>query len=165
MLRVAKILLVMTVALWGLLGAVHNLLDWAGTIGAVGAATSMATIENGPQSWQATSNPVVIWLGALGIVLSKMAVGILGAIGAWRMWLAKSGESGQFSKSKELALIACAIAVIMLFGGFIVIAEGWFELWRSEAMRGPVLDTAFRYAGMITLIALFVGTNSDGVSR
>ncbi|MFT6056479.1 MAG: hypothetical protein ACJAS2_000754 [Pseudohongiellaceae bacterium] len=28
----------------------------------------------------------------------------------------------------------------MLFGGFIVIAEGWFELWRSEFLRGPSLD-------------------------
>ncbi|GAC21150.1 DUF2165 family protein [Paraglaciecola arctica] len=44
----------------------------------------------------------------------------------------------------------------MLFGGFIIIAESWFELWRSESMLGPVLQSAFRYGGFIGFIALFV---------
>lgn len=58
-------------------------------------------------------------------------------------------------------MTGCAIAVTMLLGGFIVIAETWFELWRSDVMRGPVLGSAFRYAGLITLIALFVATRDD----
>jgi hypothetical protein len=40
--------------------------------------------------------------------------------------------------------------ISMLFGGFIVIAESWFELWRSEAM-GAVLSAALRYGSMIAL--------------
>lgn len=51
--------------------------------------------------------------------------------------------------------------VIMLFGGFIVIAETWFELWRSEVMRDPVLGSAFRYAALMLLIALFVANKDD----
>jgi predicted small integral membrane protein len=49
----------------------------------------------------------------------------------------------------------------MLFGGFIVVAEGWFELWRSAAMRAEVLDAAFRYGGMIALIGLLVATGDE----
>ena len=49
----------------------------------------------------------------------------------------------------------------MLFTGFIVIAESWFELWRSDVMRGPVLDSAFRYGGMIALIAVFVAVKEE----
>jgi len=48
----------------------------------------------------------------------------------------------------------------MLFGGFIVIAESWFELWRSETM-GVVLSAALRYGSMIVLIAIFVATPDD----
>jgi predicted small integral membrane protein len=66
-----------------------------------------------------------------------------------------------FGAAKELALVGCAIAMLMLFVGFIVVAETWFELWRSEALRGAALETAFRYGGMITLIALFVGMRED----
>ena len=161
MLRITKTLLVVTVALWGLVGAFHNILDWSGTLGAVGAATSMATFDGGAASWQATSSPVVVWIGALFITLSKLAAGAMCAIGAMHMWRARKAGEASFSAAKRIALAGCAVAVIMLFGGFIVIAEGWFELWRSDVMRGPVLESAFRYGGMITLIALFVATRDD----
>lgn len=161
MLRTTKILLVITVALWGLIGAFQNVSEWDETVSAVGAATSMVTFEDGATSWQATSNPVVIWIGALFIVLSKLAAGVLCAIGAGTMWRARGDDASAFAASKEMALTGCAIAVIMLFGGFIVIAESWFELWRSDVMRGPVLDSAFRYSGMIALIALFVASRDE----
>lgn len=161
MLRKTKILLVATVALWGLLGAFGNLSDWGETMGAVGAVTSMASFEGGAESWKATTNPAVIWLGALFIILSKLAAGVLCSMGTWRMWQARVGDAAGFAAAKEIALAGCAVAVIMLFGGFIVIAESWFELWRSDTLGGPVLQSAFRYGGFITLIALFVGAKED----
>ncbi|MFT7286494.1 MAG: putative small integral membrane protein [Halieaceae bacterium] len=160
-LRRMKILLVLMVALWGFVGALLNVTDWGRTLGAVGAATSMATFEGGAESWQATSNTAVIWMGALFILLSKLAAGLLCTLGGLKMWRARLEKSPQFSASKELALVGCAIAVAMLFGGFIVIAESWFELWRSDLMRDPVLESAFRYAAMIALIAIFVSSPED----
>lgn len=161
MLRASKILLIVAVALWGFIGAFHNILDWAGTTGAVAAATSMATFEGGTDSWQATSNMAVVWAGALFIMLSKLTAGLLCTLGARNMWQERHNDSTSFSSAKKLALAGCGIAMLMLFGGFIVIAESWFELWRSDVMRGPVLQSAFRYGAMITLIALFVGSDRD----
>jgi predicted small integral membrane protein len=161
MIRLAKILLVITIALWGLSGAFGNLTKWSETMGAVGAVISMSTFDGGAESWRATSNPALIWLGALFIILSKLAAGIMCSIGAWRMWQARSGDASSFNAAKEIALAGCAVAVIMLFGGFIVIAENWFELWRSPAFGAAVLAAAFRYGGMITLIAIFVAIRDD----
>ncbi|HET6565666.1 MAG TPA: DUF2165 family protein [Xanthomonadales bacterium] len=161
MLRNAKIILVLVVALWGFTGAFGNLNDWAGTMGAVGAVTSMSTFDAVPASWRATSSPVIIWLGALFIMLSKFAGAVYCSIGATRMWRERAASAAQFQAAKQAALVGCAIMVIMLFGGFIVIAETWYELWRSEAMLGPVLGSAFRYAGLILLIALFVGSRDE----
>jgi len=158
MLKRAKSIMILTVALWGFLGAFHNVIDWGGTIGAIGAATSMSTVAGGTESWQATSNPLVIWIGALFIVASKLATGALCAVGAIGMWRAQESDLPAYNSAKEIALTGCAVAMIMLFGGFVVIAESWFELWRSESMLGPVLQSAFRYGGMITLIALFVAS-------
>jgi predicted small integral membrane protein len=158
MLKNAKIIMILTVALWGILGAFHNLIAWDGTLGAVNAATSMITIEGGAESWQATSNMVVVWIGALFIVLSKLTTVALCSAGAIGMWRARKSDFSAFVAAKKVALTGCAVAIIMLFGGFIVIAESWFELWRSESMLGPVLGSAFRYAGMIGMIALFVAT-------
>ena len=73
------------------------------------------------------------------------------------MWQNRS-DGAAFKQAKQLALSGCGIAIMMLFLGFVVVAESWFELWRSEVMRGPVLDSAFRYAGMIGLVALLVAT-------
>jgi predicted small integral membrane protein len=161
MLRIAKIALIFIVACWALIAAFQNIADWQGTLEAVGAATSMATFEGGAESWQATSNIAVIWLGALFILGSKIAAGGLCLLGAWRMWVFRQADETAFRAGKQLALVGCTVALVMLFGGFVVIAESWFELWRSDAMRGPVLDSAFRYAGMIALIALFVSTADD----
>ena len=161
MLRIMKIALIASVALWGFVGASGNVMDWGGTMGAVGAATSMVTFDGGAESWKATSNPAVIWAGALFIMLSKVTAGILCALGAGKMYAAREGDAPTFAKAKELALAGCAIAVFMLFAGFIVIAESWFEMWRSDVMRGPVLDSAFRYGGFIALIGLFVAAKDD----
>ena len=161
MLRSVKIALIWTVSLWGFFGALHNIIDWPGTIGAVGAVTSMSTFDGGSDSWNATSQPIILWAGALFIVLSKLAAGILCALGGFKMWQSKTQRSADFNQAKALALAGCGVAVIMLFGGFIVIAESWYELWRSDVMRGPVLETAFRYAAMIIAIAIFVATKDE----
>jgi predicted small integral membrane protein len=161
MLRTVKVFLVLTVALWALAGAFQNFANWGDTIGGVAVATSMTTFEGGAESWQATSNPIVIWVGAFFIVIAKIAAGVLCMIGAYKMWSARRGDSAAFSAAKELALVGCAIALLMLFGGFIVVAETWFEMWRSEALRSASLESAFRYGGMITMIALFVGMRDE----
>ena len=161
MVRIVKIVLIITVALWGLVGALDNILGWSQSLGAVAAVTSMATVEGGAESWQATTNPVIMWLGALFIMLSKLTTGVMCAIGAGRMWQSRGGDVADFRAAKAIALTGCGIAVIMLFGGFLVIAESWFEFWRSEGPIRMALSGAFRYAGMIALIAIFVATTDE----
>ena len=161
MVRVIKILLIVAVALWGFVGALHNIIDWSGTLGAVNAATSMSTFEGGAESWQATSRPVIVWLGALFIVCSKLTAAVLCSWGAFKMWQNRHALATDFTTAKEMALAGCGVAIFMLFTGFIVIAESWFGLWQSEVMREPVLDSAFRYAGLSALIALFVGNQES----
>ncbi len=157
MLRIMKILLILSVSTWGLVGIYGNIYDWNGTTGAVAAATSMSTFDGGADDWRATSSPALILAIALAIVFLKSASAILCLAGAWQMWAARAGDAAVFAKAKTYALAGCAVAIFMLFFGWIVIAESWFELWRSEVMREAVLDAAFRYCAMIGLIALFVG--------
>ena len=161
MLRITKILLILTVALWGALSAIHNLLAWDGTLGAVRAATSMATFDGGPENWQATSSSMLVWAGAVFIVGAKLLTCLLCLVGGVNMWQARAHSQSAFDQAKKAALTGCAVATLMLFGGFIVIAETWFELWRSDAMRGPVLGSALRYGAMITLVGIFVGQSND----
>jgi predicted small integral membrane protein len=154
----AKTVLIVIVALWAFSSALQNLIDWQGTIKGVIATTSMATIEGGETSWKATSHPIVAWTGALFILLSKILAGVLCVIGASKMWRKHNKDIDAFRSGKNIALTGCLVAIIMLFGGFIVVAEGWFELWHSDILRIPVIESAFRYGCMISLIALIVAT-------
>jgi len=156
MLRQTKIALIFAVALWGSVGALFNLLDWSGTLASVNLATSMSTLEGGQEGWQATSSMIVTWLGALFILWAKILSAAFCWFGAHRMWSARTARTEYFSVAKQPALVGCGIAVFMLFSGFIVIAESFFELWRSELLRPIALESAFRYGAMISLIAIFV---------
>ena len=156
MLRIMKIVLVLSVALWGLLGARGNIVDWKGTTGAVAAVTAMSTFAGGAHRWEATTNPVVILAGATFIVLFKVTAALLCSAGAWRMSAHRASDAETFGRAKTLALTGCVVAVFGLFGGWTVIGEGWFEFWRSDALRAAG-DGAFRYGGFIALIALMVG--------
>ncbi|WP_416877011.1 DUF2165 domain-containing protein [Litorimonas sp.] len=161
MLRIIKTLLIFSVFLWGIFGAFGNLTDWNGTIGAVEAVASMSTFEGGAESWRATTNPVLILAGALFIILSKVTAGILCLIGGGRMWSARKADAAAFNHAKTFALSGCGVAIFMLFLGFIVIGEGWFELWRSDVFRDLAGQSAFRYAGMIGIVAIFVSMADD----
>jgi predicted small integral membrane protein len=161
MLRTLKIVLVLSVAAWGLLGAFGNLTDWSGAVNAVSAVTSMATVKGGTESWQATNSQPLIFIGAAFILLLKIVCGILCLIGAKDMWRARAGTAQEFQLAKSYALSGCAVAIILLFVGWIVIAAVWFELWRSPTLGRSALDTAFRYGGFIALIALFVSARDD----
>ncbi|RED15726.1 DUF2165 family protein [Parasphingopyxis lamellibrachiae] len=161
MIRIIKILLIVSVASWALLGAVENVVDWGGTTGAVAATVSMSTFEGGAESWKATSSVAVVTTGALLILLGKLIAGLFCLAGAWRMWSARASDAVAFQNAKVLALAGCGTAVLLLFAGWIVIAETWFELWRSEMMRDLALQSAFRYGAMIGVIALIVGARDD----
>lgn len=165
MLRSIKILLIASIGVWGLIGAFSNFTDWNGTTGAVGAVTSMSAIENGADSWRATANPGVVLAGALFIVTLKIIGGLLCLAGAWRMTAARAGDAAAFERAKTLALAGCGVLIFLLFAGWIVIAETWFELWRADVWRDIALQSAFRYCGMIGVIALFVGLRDDERGR
>ena len=165
MLRMLKILLVLTVAAWALLGGFMNILHWQETTGSVTAVTTMATFEGGAESWRATANPALILLGALFITLSKLTGGLLCVFGAMKMLAAAGADAGVFAAAKKPALAGCAVIIFMLFGGFVVVAEGWFDMWRSDALRGMVIDSAFRYCAIIALIGIFVAMNEEAPVR
>lgn len=157
LLRLVKTLLIASVAAWGFVGALLNLLNWSGTTGSVYAATTMSTFEGGAASWQATANPVLILTGALFITLSKLLTGVCCSISSVQMIRTLQAEPVSFNRAKTQGLVGCAIAVLMLFFGFVVVAESFFEMWRSDLLRDASLESAFRYAGLIALIAIFVG--------
>jgi predicted small integral membrane protein len=159
MLRIIKIVLAAAVAAFGFISGIFDLINWRGTVGAVHVVTSMSSWQGGVSSWQAIDSAPLNWLGAAWIICGDVAAAALCTAGVARMWSARTSTHAEFAAAKKLALAGCGVLAIMLFCGFIVLAEAWFGLWHSEAMRGPVLDTAYRYLGSVLLIALFIASH------
>jgi predicted small integral membrane protein len=159
MLRIVKIVLAATVAAFGFICGIFDLTHWHTTVETVGVVTSMTGWSGGAASWQAVRSAPLSWFGAAWIIAGDLTAAALCAASVARMWSARNAAVTEFAAAKKLALAGCGVLAIMLFGGFNVLAETWFELYRSDAMRGPVLDTAFRYLGSILLIALFIANN------
>ena len=161
MLRIVKIMLILTVGIWSFIGAFGNLDNWHGVVASVKSTTSMSTWPGGDEDWRATNNPILIYVGAAMIPVAKLLSGILCFAGARRMWSARAASGRAFELAKTLSLAGCGIALLMLFAGWIVIADTWFQGWRSETLRNSALGTAFRYVGFVGLIALFVAIRDD----
>ena len=87
--------------------------------------------------WQA-------WLG-LGIIMAgELAAGVLGFIGAARMFVTRSGGSSEFQSAQSLAIAGCARGLFVGSGFFVVMGELYFNMCQTEFGLGSVRG-AFRY--------------------
>lgn len=161
MYRLVKVGLMATAAWWAIGSGLYNVTNWTESLTYVEAVTSMSMFEGGSDSWRATSSPIIIWAGLLFIFGGKVAAAIMCGLGTWRMWNARAADRHTFVEARQIGLSGCGIAVIMLFAGFIGIAENFFELWRSSDIGASVLGGAYRYGGVMALIGILVGATDD----
>ena len=161
MYRLVKVGLMATAAWWAIGSGLYNVTNWAESLTYIEAVTTMSMFEGGSDSWRATSSPIIVWAGLLFIFGAKVAAAIMCSVGTWRMWKAREADRTAFVEARQIGLAGCGIAVIMLFGGFIGIAENFFELWRSADIGGSVLGGAYRYGGVMALIGILVGATDD----
>ena len=155
-LRITKMVLILLVSLWGLIGGIHNVFHAGAGFDAVAAVVSPdLTKMPGLAEWQTIESPLLIWMAWAVIPLAKLGGAALCLSGAYFMWRSRSLDTVSFQNSKSLALAGCGIILAMLFGGFIVSAETYFLVWQSE-LGGAVLPIAFRYIGCIGVVAIFV---------
>ncbi len=154
MLRASKIILIILVAMWGLIGGVKNFADIDGGLGAVRAVLSPSEAAELPD-WQKIESPIVIWLSWLTIALAKLATAGICFAGSLSMWRARKFEAAAFNAAKQIALVGCSVALAMMFGVFFVAGSTYFNLWQTQ-LGAVALPPAFRLTGCIALIAIFV---------
>ena len=155
MIQYLKIILVAFIALWGLIGGLGNLADYESGSQTVGRVLSMVETFSGGKMWRATGNSVLIAIGYASIFIPKLVCSVLCGIGAWQMWQSRNGPAEIFNQSKKYAILGAGIALVMLFGGFIIVGNEFFLMWQSEFGQRS-LQHAFRLFGSIGLILLFV---------
>lgn len=158
--RYLKIVAALFIGLIGLLAFVNNLFNIASAQSFVSAVISAPEQPYykiiGPvfsASWQG-------WLGLAVIMAGELAVGVLGFIGATRLFRQRAADSAEFQNAKALAIAGGAIGMLVWYGGFIVLGEMYFNMWQTEIGLGSV-NGAFRYGTVCAVLMFFISLGND----
>lgn len=160
MIRNFKIIAALFIGLIGLLAFFNNLLNIRSAqsfVAAVISAPEQPYYEIiGPTfaaGWQG-------WLGLVVIMTGELAVGVLGFIGAAKLFGTRSAVSTEFQSAKTLAIAGGAIGVLVWYGFFIVLGEMYFNMWQTDIGLGSV-NGAFRYGTVCAVLMFFVSMRDD----
>lgn len=153
--RVVKAVLVAAVALFALLVALNNVLDYDSNFQFVRHVLSMdSTFEGNALMWRALQAPWTHHAAYALIIAAEAATGALCAGGAWSLLRNRHAGAVAFARSKELATVGLALGVLLWFTGFLTIGAEWFLMWQSPDWNGQ--QAAFRFAMILLAVLIFL---------
>ena len=156
--RYLKIILVVFVGLTGLLFVAGNIANWNAGLESVGYVLSMEGHEiYGSHIFPPVTNSAFVTIAFLLILAGEFLVGALSLKGAWDLWSTRKGSADAFNASKTYAILGTGMALVVWFGGFIVIGGALFQMWQTKIGAGSFHD-AFIFAVMGGLVLSFVNT-------
>lgn len=161
--RIGKVLMVLALGLFMLLAAFNNILTLGdkpfSANGAVAMTIGMQETGQHPNlMWRAIESPVVVWVGAFGIVIAEIVAGALALWGALNMWKARAASSVDFHASKKKGLEGLTVMAVLYLLGFQAIAGEWFMVWQTPA---PTINASFINLAMALLVMIWVNTADE----
>ncbi|MGB0132458.1 DUF2165 family protein [Dokdonella sp.] len=156
--RFLKIVLVVFVGLQGWFYVAGNLANWDSGVGAVAYVLGM----EGHEAYAAhivppITSPALISVAFLVIILGEFLIGALSLKGAWDLWQTRNRDADAFNGAKRYAILGAGMALVVWFGGFVVMGGALFQMWQTQ-MGSASFDGAFIYAATSGLVLLFVNS-------
>lgn len=154
-LRLVKIAMVASTALFALLVTFNNLVDYGSNYEFVRHTLSMdTTFPDNALKVRAITSPVLWSAGYWLIILTEAAVGIVLAVGAIRLLRTLSADARRFNAAKSWALAGAGLGFLLWFTGFLVVGGEWFAMWQSKTWNGQ--EAAFRFYMTLLAVAIFI---------
>ncbi len=151
--RLVKTAMVASCALFALLVAFDNLVDYDSNYEFVRHTLSMdTTFPGNALKGRAITSPTVWTVAYWLIILAEAITGLMLAFAALRLSLAVRGPAGHFKAAKQYAVLGVGLGFLLWFTGFVVIGGEWFAMWQSKEWNG--VPSAFRF--YITLLAVVI---------
>jgi predicted small integral membrane protein len=161
--RIAKVVMVGSLAVFAFIVAFDNVTDYVTNFEFVRHVLSMdTTFPENALLYRRITSPVLwnlaYWLIILGEGLTSLSLA-LAAIGLTRSLRSNGAE---FDRAKRFVFIGSSIGFLVWFLGFMVVAGEWFAMWESRSWNGQ--EAAFRFYMTILAVLIFVN-QSDGDLR
>jgi predicted small integral membrane protein len=155
LLRLAKISLVASVALFLAIVVLNNLTDYGSNFEFVRHVLNMSTTFPGNKAmWRAIDIPAVHHAFYASIIVWEAAAAAVIALGAKKLWDARSASSAAWQQAKTLAAAGLVLSMLQWFVAFITVGGEWFLMWQSKSWNGQ--DAAFRMFASLGLILVFL---------
>ncbi len=154
--RILKIVLIIFVGLQGWFYVAGNLANWSAGIETVAYVLGMEGHEvYGTHIFPPITSSALVTIAFLLIISGEFLVGALSLKGAWDLWRARNGSAIEFNSSKTFAILGAGMAMVVWFGGFVVIGGALFQMWQTQIGAGS-FEGAFIYAITSGVVLLFV---------
>ena len=153
--RLVKVAMVASCALFALLVAFSNLVDYGSNYAFVRHTLSMdTTFPGNALTGRAITSPALWTLGYWLIIAAEAATGLILAFGSFRLALAVRGPAALFNAAKPVVVLGMGLGFLLWFTGFAVIGGEWFAMWQSKEWNG--VPSAFRFYVTLLLVLIFV---------
>ena len=158
--RLVKLVMVASLALFALLVAYDNLVDYGSNQAFVQHTLSMDTTFPGNALMGRAITLPVAWTAAYWLIIAtEAAVGIVLAFAALRLATTLRSSARMFNAAKRYAVIGAGLGFLLWFTGFMVVGGEWFAAWQSRTWNGQ--QAAFHF--YVTLLAVIIFVNQpDG---
>lgn len=158
--RIAKIIMVASLAAFAFLVTFDNLTDYGTNFEFVRHVLSMDTTFPGnallyrrvtsPALWNAAYCLIIFGEGLTGLALAGAAVALLRQL---------RSRAERFNCAKRFVSVGAACGFLVWFFGFMVVGGEWFQMWQSPSWNGQ--EAAFRFYLTILAVLIFVNQKDD----
>ncbi len=153
--RYAKIIMSLVLASFCLLVTFDNVTDYGTNYLFVQHVMSMDTTYPGNTlMYRSITNPVAWRAAYAAIIAAEGITGVLYLAGAFRLFQARNASATEFNQAKAYVIAASALAFLVWFFGFMVVAGEWFAMWQSSTWNGQ--EAAFRFYVAVLGVLIFV---------
>ena len=158
-LRVCKVLLVFSVAIFYTLVVLNNTTDYNSNYQFVRHVLMMdSTFPGNHGMWRAINNPAIHTAFYITIIAWEALAMVLCWWGGARMATA-IGSAEAFGSAKKLAIIALTLSLLLWSVAFLSVGGEWFLMWQSKSWNGQ--DAAFRMFTVNGIVLLLVALKDE----
>src|SRR5437763_9760621 len=153
--RLVKAVLTATVALFFTLVAFGNITDYSSNWQFVQHVLSMdTTFPDSALHWRAITNPTLQSVFYWMVILWEAATALVLWVGAIRLLLSRSAAA--FADAKGPAVLGLAMGFVLYAVGFVDIGGEWFAMWQSHMWNGQA--AAFEFLTLISAVIIVLLT-------
>lgn len=155
--RYVKVFVLAALSLYATFVAAGNLMDFNSNYEFVKHVLSMdTTFPNNDLMWRAVTSEPVHLMAYWGIILTEIAIAVVGWMGVYKMCRALKGSAVAFAAAKTVGYYAFMLAILLWFVGFIDFGSEWFAMWQSDTWNGKqtAMDITEVVLGMLIVYML-----------